>query len=317
MISSKILKRRSVYSLRQVQTKRNGFISEWDCFLSADVCHLGSPFRLSLVLRKGREDIERANRFQLGVSTISTSISSPALNTITLHNSNPSLAATSSLRSGPLQASTVHLEDRVQMKSVEVAAHDAVSTSRTDSLRSQANETDSIHETTPSRNVSQRTRTDSFEREKEKEKDVPKKKTRKQDESLQRLLDSPDCLDEAALTLNFLLRRLFCDVFEEPLFKDLLKEKIELKLKEIAVSRTILRHSIALMRLGFSWVYWKISMSKRSRWAIHIQSFSKSNRCSGIPKESGSICLFSIEAVSSTTSTERWWLHSDFSFAIV
>lgn len=211
--------------------------------MSADVRHLDSSPRLSLVLRKGREDIERANRFQLGVSTISTSISSPALNTITLHNSNPSLATTASLRSGPLQASSVHLEDRVQMKPVDVAAHDIASTIRADSLRIQANETDSVHEMTTSRNLSQRTRTDSTERDKdkEKEKDVPKKKTRKQDESLQRLLDSPDCLDEAALTLNFLVRRLFCDVFEEPLFKDLLKEKIELKLKEIAVSRTIVR----------------------------------------------------------------------------
>ncbi|CAF1202729.1 unnamed protein product [Adineta steineri] len=57
-----------------------------------------------------------------------------------------------------------------------------------------------------------------------------------EEESLHRLLNSPDCLDEAAITLNFLTRRLFCDIFEEPLFKDLIKEKIELKLKEIAVS---------------------------------------------------------------------------------
>ena len=63
-----------------------------------------------------------------------------------------------------------------------------------------------------------------------------KKKVLKQAENLERLLSSPDCLDEAAITLNFLTRRLFCDVFDEPLFKDLVKEKIELKLKEIAVS---------------------------------------------------------------------------------
>lgn len=62
-----------------------------------------------------------------------------------------------------------------------------------------------------------------------------KKKSKKFDDNLDRLLKSTDCLDEAAITLNFLLRRLLCDVFEERLFKDLLKEKIELKLKEIAV----------------------------------------------------------------------------------
>ena len=217
---------------------------------------LGSPSRLSLVLKKGKEDIERANRFQLGMSTISASISSPALNTITLHNSNPSLATTS-LRSAPLQASAVHLEDRVQMKPVEVVGPPYADTmsmdkSRTDSLRSQINETDIVHDMTQGRNVGQRTRTDSSEREKEKEKDVTKKKLRKHDENLQRLLDSPDCLDEAALTLNFLVRRLFCDVFEEPLFKDLLKEKIELKLKEIAVSRPMNSESITLVRLPFS-----------------------------------------------------------------
>jgi hypothetical protein len=65
---------------------------------------------------------------------------------------------------------------------------------------------------------------------------VTKKKIRKEEENLDRLLNSPDCLDEAAITLNFLGRRLLCDIFEEPFFKDLLKEKIELKLKELAVS---------------------------------------------------------------------------------
>ncbi|CAF3585433.1 unnamed protein product [Rotaria socialis] len=57
----------------------------------------------------------------------------------------------------------------------------------------------------------------------------------KREENLERLLDSPSCLGEAAITLKFLTRRLFCDIFEESLFNDLMKEKIELKLKEIAV----------------------------------------------------------------------------------
>ena len=162
--------------------------------------------RLSLVLRKGKEDIERVNRLRLESSSITSSNSMPALHTI----------------------SHTHLEDRVQMKSVENLGPpyaDTVGTekSKTDIMRSQINETDIVNDMVQGKSTV--------------EKETPvKKKLRKQDENLQKLFDSPDCLDETALTLNFLLRRLFCDVFEEQLFRDLLKEKIELKLKEIAVS---------------------------------------------------------------------------------
>ncbi len=54
--------------------------------------------------------------------------------------------------------------------------------------------------------------------------------------SLQKVLQSPECLDEAAITINFLARRLLCDMFDIPVVKDLLKTKIEMKLKEVAVS---------------------------------------------------------------------------------
>ena len=54
--------------------------------------------------------------------------------------------------------------------------------------------------------------------------------------SLRRVLESPECLDEAVITINFMARRLLCDMFDIPVFKDLLKNKIEMKLKEIAVS---------------------------------------------------------------------------------
>jgi hypothetical protein len=53
--------------------------------------------------------------------------------------------------------------------------------------------------------------------------------------SLSHVLQSSECLDEAAITLNFLTRRLLCDLFDVPLFKDLLKTKVEMKMKEIAV----------------------------------------------------------------------------------
>lgn len=54
--------------------------------------------------------------------------------------------------------------------------------------------------------------------------------------SLQAILQSPECLDEAAITINFMARRLLCDMFEIPVFKDLLKTKVEMKLREVAVS---------------------------------------------------------------------------------
>lgn len=53
--------------------------------------------------------------------------------------------------------------------------------------------------------------------------------------NLHEVLQSPECLDEAAITVNFLTRRLFCDMFDFPIFRDLFKMKIELKLKELAV----------------------------------------------------------------------------------
>ncbi len=54
--------------------------------------------------------------------------------------------------------------------------------------------------------------------------------------SLEKVLQTPECLDEAAITINFITRRLLCDMFNMSFFKDLLKTKIEMKLKEIAVS---------------------------------------------------------------------------------
>jgi hypothetical protein len=120
------------------------------------------------------------------------------------------------------------------MKTAESPNADTISPEKneTEILRSQINEMDIISDITQARNsdILEKDSTNS-------PRTTPlKKKIRKEEENLHRLLKSPECLDEAAITLNFLTRRLFCDVFEEPLFKDLLKEKIELKLKEIAVS---------------------------------------------------------------------------------
>lgn len=55
--------------------------------------------------------------------------------------------------------------------------------------------------------------------------------------SLEKILEKAECLDELAMTLNILIRRLFCHMFTAQTFQDLFKEKIESKLKEISVKR--------------------------------------------------------------------------------
>ena len=136
-----------------------------------------------------------------------------------------------------------NLENRVQMKTVETIGPpyaDTTSTDRseTEVLRSQINEGDIISDMTQARIGAQELRTDIIEKDSDKDSTgtnrtaSTKKKFRKQEDILDRLLNSPDCLDEAAITLNFLTRRLFCDVFEEPLFKDLLKEKFSYNIND-------------------------------------------------------------------------------------
>jgi hypothetical protein len=146
-----------------------------------------------------------------------------------------------------LNSRAINLENRIQMKSVEnvgppYADTISIDKSETEALRSQINEVDILSDMTQDRIGAQELHTDTLEKDSDKDSigtsrtASTKKKLRKEEENLYRLLNSPDCLDEAAITLNFLTRRMFCDVFNEPLFKDLLKEKIELKLKEIAVN---------------------------------------------------------------------------------
>ncbi len=175
------------------------------------------------------------------------------MNTIA-HSISDTQIPTLGSRAAQMHSNTVNLENRVQMKSAETVGPPYADTisidkSETETFRRQINEVDILSDMTQARIGAQELRKDILETEKkisEKDSDkdstgayrtpLIKKKFRKQEENLHRLLNSPDCLDEAAITLNFLTRRLFCDIFQEPLFKDLLKEKIELKLKEIAVS---------------------------------------------------------------------------------
>ncbi|CAF2523217.1 unnamed protein product [Rotaria sp. Silwood2] len=218
--------------------------------------------KLSLVMRKGKEEIERANLALMGAPSappINSTVTSPAINMIAQSIPDTQIPVLGA-RAAEMQANTVNLEERFQMKPAETIGPpypDTTPTEKGDTevLRSQINEADILSDMAQARLTAQELRNETLEKEKEKDKDKKlndkdsdkdavsshhtaslKKKLRKQEENLERLLDSPGCLDEAAITLNFLARRLFCDVFEEPLFKDLMKEKIELKLKEIAVS---------------------------------------------------------------------------------
>ena len=212
-----------------------------------------------MVLRRGKEEIDRATLASMGApSAPSAGANSAAPSLGMIAQSVPDVKIpTFGERTSESQQNSVNLEERVQMKPAETvgppyADTNAVNKSETEILRSQINETDILNDMAQARITAQELRTDTLEKEKksndkDSDKDsvsshqtaAMKKKLRKQEENLERILDAPDCLDEAAITLNFVARRLLCDIFEEPLFKDLMKEKIELKLKEIAVRKFI------------------------------------------------------------------------------
>lgn len=207
-----------------------------------------------MVLRRGKEEIERAALAKMGAPSAPTTGSvMTSLNLIA--QSVPDVPfPTLGERASEMHPNIVNLEERVQMKAAEsvgppYADTKSILKAETEALRSQINETDILNSMAQGRLEAQELRNETLEKEKKSnDKDADKdslnshptaamkKKLRKQEENLEKVLDAPDCLDEAAITLNFITRRLFCDIFEEPLFKDLMKEKIELKLKEIAVS---------------------------------------------------------------------------------
>ncbi|CAF0783760.1 unnamed protein product [Adineta ricciae] len=179
--------------------------------------------KLSLVLRKDKDDDDHTDNLQT---------STPPANTIAHSSSDTQIGIA-------MPTNTVNLESRVQMKPAETVGPpypdtSSLENSETEALRSQINETDILSDINQARQGAR----DALEKDSPvtHRKGSAKKKIRKEEENLYRLLNSSECLDEAAITLNFLTRRLCCDIFEDRFFKDLLKEKIELKLKEIAVS---------------------------------------------------------------------------------
>ncbi|CAF0935653.1 unnamed protein product, partial [Didymodactylos carnosus] len=81
---------------------------------------------------------------------------------------------------------------------------------------------------------------------------IESEQTKKRDEtSLEKLLHSSSCLDEAAITMNFILRRLLCDMFDDSkVFTDALTERAETKLKEIAALAIFDEIKVESMNLG-------------------------------------------------------------------
>ncbi|CAF4034076.1 unnamed protein product, partial [Rotaria sordida] len=161
--------------------------------------------KLSLVLRKGKEEIERVKYLASTNGSLSSSILNSYLyqrqaqtDADTVLVSNPVTEANIRASVIETQINAEELQQRAKEKESENAEKDASGTHRTIARKS--------------------------------------KKLIPNETSLQKVLQTPECLDEAAITINFMIRRLLCDIFHTPVLKDLLKNKIEMKLKEIAVS---------------------------------------------------------------------------------
>lgn len=202
-------------------------------------------------IRKTTDDNNSSNSTLANTSTtsqISSSASAPILPIASSDSQSPLL----NTRSASKQSNLNNCENRTRKKSIETASSPYFDTASLDKVpietqRNQTNDIDLQNDSmTQARIGAQELRSDILEKksnDKDSDKDSVstqrsgsiKKKFRKQEENLYRILNSPDCLNEAAITLNFLVRRLFCDVFQETFFEQLLKEKLELKLKELAV----------------------------------------------------------------------------------
>ncbi|CAF0839509.1 unnamed protein product [Rotaria sordida] len=161
--------------------------------------------KLSLVLRKGKEEIERVKYLASTNGSLSSSILNSYLYQRQAQTDADTVLVPNPVTEANIRASVIEtqinaeeLQQRAKEKESENAEKDASGTHRTIARKS--------------------------------------KKLIPNETSLQKVLQTPECLDEAAITINFMIRRLLCDIFHTPVLKDLLKNKIEMKLKEIAVS---------------------------------------------------------------------------------
>ncbi|CAF2149644.1 unnamed protein product [Rotaria magnacalcarata] len=163
--------------------------------------------KLSLVLRKGKEDIER---FKYHLTTSNNCVSSPTSN-FYINRRQIQTYTDAVLTSNP--ANETHI--RSSIIEPQINAEELLQ-SKLKAKESNNTEKDSSE---THRTITRKS-----------------KKLTSNEANLAKILQTSECLDEAAITLNFMTRRLLCDMFHTPVFKDLLKNKVELKLKEIAVS---------------------------------------------------------------------------------
>lgn len=176
--------------------------------------------RLSLVLRRGREDIKRVNNI------FTTCLSSSSLNRRSTQTDTDTELISHSINEANIRASIV--ETQINLEELQQKLKLSKKT---------RNDTDETERTISSKS----------------------RKLTANEISLQKVLQTPECLDEAAITINFLTRRLLCDMFDIPLFKDLFKTKIELKLKEIAVR---FRRFLSFLSIEF---YFQVSIFENFR----------------------------------------------------
>ncbi|CAF1381544.1 unnamed protein product [Adineta ricciae] len=161
--------------------------------------------KLSLVLRKEKEEIERANSLTGGSNpSLLSSVSSSSLYRRLAQTDSDTELVSGPIMESDIEAAITETQDNAkelqQKAKIIEPENDEVDTSGT-------------HRTAARKS----------------------RKTTPNNACLQKVLQSPECLDEAAITINFLTRRLLCDMFDIPVFKDLIKTKVEMKLKEVAV----------------------------------------------------------------------------------
>ncbi|CAF2749352.1 unnamed protein product [Rotaria sp. Silwood2] len=174
--------------------------------------------KLSLVLRKGKEEIERVKYLlAASIGSLSSSISNTYLNRRQAQTDADTVLVSNPVTEANIRASVIEtqlnaeeLQQRVKINIINCSLF-CVKEKEPENTEKDASGT---HRTIARKS----------------------KKITPNEASLQKVLQTPECLDEAAITINFMTRRLLCDMFHTPVFKDLLKNKVEMKLKEIAVS---------------------------------------------------------------------------------
>ncbi|CAF1547785.1 unnamed protein product [Adineta ricciae] len=182
--------------------------------------------KLSLVLRKGKEEIERTNILTGGSNpSLLSSVSSSSLYRRLAQTDSDTELVPGPVMESDIEAAITETQanaEELQQKAKKpplckpIKSPSVCKTSRNPFIIEPEN--DEVDASGTHRTAARKSR-----------------RTTPNNACLQKVLQSPECLDEAAITINFLTRRLLCDMFDIPVFKDLIKTKVEMKLKEVAV----------------------------------------------------------------------------------